>query len=64
MHMSTTIHNRRQASAWLRRFDPQAPKGGDIAPDFALGDPSGERTVRLSDFRGDRPAALVFGSFT
>jgi len=41
-----------------------APKVGDLAPDFELQDPSGETAVRLSDFRGTRPVALVFGSYT
>ncbi|HKQ60226.1 MAG TPA: hypothetical protein VJS92_03010 [Candidatus Polarisedimenticolaceae bacterium] len=38
---------------------------GSLAPDFELerlGQPAGR--VRLSAFRGDRPVALVFGSFT
>ena len=38
---------------------------GDKAPDFDLplaNDP--KRTVRLSSFRGKRPVALIFGSYT
>ena len=37
---------------------------GDPAPDFVLPlrDNSGE--VRLSDFRGERPVVLIFGSYT
>ena len=41
-----------------------APKHGDIATDFELYDINGENPVRLSDFRGKKPVALVFGSFT
>ena len=37
---------------------------GDHAPDFELQGPSGVTRVRLSDFRGERPVALVFGSYT
>jgi len=50
--------------AWHKRYGPLAPKEGDVAPDFELRDVNGENPVRLSDFRGKRPVALVFGSFT
>lgn len=40
------------------------PKAGDPAPDFALPTYDRKRTVRLSDYRGSKPVALVFGSFT
>ena len=39
-------------------------KIGDMAPDFELKVRGEDRTLRLSDLRGDRPVALVFGSFT
>ena len=41
-----------------------APKAGDLAPDFTLSDISGTDSVTLSDFRGKKPVALIFGSFT
>ena len=59
-----TLKNRREANAWQRRFDPLAPKVGDLAPDFALHDVRGLEQVRLSNFRGKKPVALIFGSFT
>jgi hypothetical protein len=37
---------------------------GDLAPDFTLKSPDGKKTIRLSDFRGKKPVALVFGSYT
>jgi len=59
---------------------PKAPKVGSHAPDFELevvvdvsrlghakeaGDkPKKPETVRLSAFRGKRPVALIFGSYT
>jgi hypothetical protein len=49
---------------WQLANDERSPKVGDIAPDFELQDPSGERTVRLSNYFGKRPVALVFGSYT
>jgi len=49
---------------WQLSNDPSSPKVGDLAPDFALADPTGTRSARLSDFRGKRPVALVFGSYT
>lgn len=37
---------------------------GDPAPDFDLKVRGEDRTIRLSDYRGQKPVALVFGSFT
>ena len=41
-------------------------KEGDAAPDFSLRVMKGkaEEKVTLSDFQGDRPVALIFGSYT
>ena len=50
--------------AWQEKFDALAPKVGDIAPDFTLYDVNGENRVSLSDFRGRKPMALIFGSYT
>lgn len=41
-----------------------APAPGDAAPDFTLRTPTGEATVKLSSFRGDKPVVLIFGSFS
>lgn len=49
---------------WQLANDLEAPKVGELAPDFELQDPSGRVSVRLADFRGVRPVALVFGSYT
>lgn len=62
--MSGTIKNREEAKAWHERYDPLAPKVGEVAPDFELCDVRGENSIRLSDSRGTRPVALIFGSFT
>ena len=45
-------------------LDKKAPKAGDPAPDFTLWDIRGANSVSLSDFQGNKPVALVFGSFT
>ncbi len=37
---------------------------GDEAPDFELRYKKSEETVRLSSFRGEKPVALIFGSYT
>ena len=55
---------RKKSKIWQDEFGPLAPKVGDIAPDFELKDISGENSVNLSDFRGQKPVALIFGSFT
>ncbi len=62
--MSGTIESKEAARAWRAHHEPLAPKAGDMAPDFELRDPAGKEAVRLSSFRGKRPVALVFGSFT
>ena len=46
------------------KLDKKAPKSGDLAPDFTLSDVTGTESVTLSDFRGKKPVALVFGSYT
>jgi len=47
-----------------KELNMDAPKEGDMAPDFTLYDSSGAESITLSDFRGKKPVALVFGSFT
>ena len=47
-----------------KALDAEAPRAGDVAPDFTLYDIQGRDSVTLSDFRGEKPVALVFGSFT
>jgi hypothetical protein len=46
----------------LRGPDPL--KVGDAAPDFTLRSPLGTPEMTLSQFRGKRPVALIFGSYT
>jgi len=47
-----------------KELDAKAPRAGDIAPDFTLYDIEGKDSVTLSEFRGKKPIALVFGSYT
>jgi len=47
-----------------KELDRYSPKVGELAPDFTLSDTTGRVSVRLSDFRGKKPVALVFGSYT
>ena len=42
----------------------EPPKVGDPAPDFALKTRDGTETIRLSQFRDDRPVVIIFGSWT
>ena len=39
-------------------------QAGDAAPDFELLTHDKSAGVRLSDFRGEKPVVLVFGSYT
>ena len=41
-----------------------SPNEGELAPDFELPTLDGKSTVRLSDFQGKAPVALIFGSFS
>lgn len=48
-----------------RRERPRAPEAGKRAPDFTLpvkADP--KKTETLSSYRGKKPVALIFGSYT
>jgi len=55
-----------------RAFEASADRGepasgakvGTVAPDFNLSPPAGGEAVTLSSFKGDRPVALIFGSYT
>ena len=42
----------------------EAPTVGEDAPDFTLETKDGSGSIRLSQFEGDRPVVLVFGSWT
>ena len=55
---------RRKIMGRQKNLDHQAPKLGDVAPDFTLHDITGTEAVSLSDYRGKKPVALIFGSFT
>lgn len=59
-----TIKDRGEATSWQQEHDARAPTRGDEAPDFELRDAAGANPVRLSGLLGDKPVALVFGSFT
>jgi hypothetical protein len=44
--------------------DEMGPQVGEYPPDFSLKRLDADTRVRLSSFRGKRPVALVFGSYT
>ncbi len=48
----------------VREREAGLPGIGDPAPDFALPLRGGGGTVQLSHYRGKRPVALIFGSYT
>jgi peroxiredoxin len=59
-----TIKFRNNELAWQKKYNINAPKKGALAPDFELADVDCKNTVQLSDFRDQKPVALIFGSFT
>jgi hypothetical protein len=62
--MSRADEIRKEFKLWQEHYDALAPKGGDMAPDFELRDTNNENPMRLSDFQGQKPVALIFGSYT
>ncbi len=62
--MVNMIKYRKEHMDWQKKFDALAPNAGNTAPDFRLRDVNDENPVRLSDFRGRKPVALIFGSYT
>jgi len=58
------LKNRRKLMKRQKGLNQLAPKAGDMAPDFTLQNIAGTETITLSDFRGQKPVALIFGSYT
>jgi len=54
----------RMPQAGSNANDGLAAQQGDLAPDFTLASTDGDTTYTLSSFRGDRPVAMIFGSYT
>ncbi len=48
---------------WQKLHDANAPKVGDLAPDFELSPTRGDEVLRLSSLHG-KPIALIFDNFT
>ena len=49
---------------FLAARETLAPEIGSIAPDFKLPRLGSAEMVQLSSFRGRKPVALIFGSYT
>ena len=47
-----------------RTARPEPPEEGTRAPDFTLASPEGGDPITLSSFAGNKPVALIFGSYT
>ena len=56
--------NLRQAMAAVVARDEMGPLVGEVPQDFNLKLSGSEERVRLSSFKGHRPVALIFGSYT
>ncbi len=59
-----TLRSQPEAIATLCARERFALRAGDDAPDFTLSPPGGGEPFTLSSMRGERPVALVFGSYT
>jgi len=58
------IKMQRKAKARQKEVEAFSPKKGDIATDFQVYDINSDEVVSLSSFKGKKPVALIFGSFT
>ena len=54
----------RQAMEAVVQRDEMGPHAGDVPPNFNLKLMGSENRVRLSSFKGQKPVALIFGSYT
>ena len=54
----------RQAMETVVQRDEMGPHAGDVPPNFNLRLMGSENRVRLSSFKGQKPVALIFGSYT
>ena len=54
----------RQAMEAVAQRDEMGPNVGDVPLDFSLKLVGSEERVRLSSFKGQKPVALIFGSYT
>jgi hypothetical protein len=54
----------RQAMEAVVQRDEMGPNVGDVPLDFSLKLVGSEESVRLSSFKGQKPVALIFGSYT
>ena len=58
-------HSNRHRGGRDRHGNGKAPRTGQVAPDFELTHVQDEsKTIKLSDFAGKKPVALLFGSCT
>jgi len=58
------VEQRASFMRFLSERETHAPAVGSSAPDFELPKLGGGQKIRLSDFRGHKPVALIFGSYT
>lgn len=56
--------NRRMGEIPEKYKNDGAPQVGDVAYLFKLKTVEGDREVDLASFKGDRPVAIFFGSYT
>ena len=54
----------RQAMEAVALRDDMGPHAGEVPTDFNLKRVGSEDRVRLSSFKGKKPVALIFGSYT
>ena len=54
----------RQGMEAVVQRDEMGPHAGDVPPNFNLKLMGSENRVRLSSFKGQKPVALIFGSYT
>jgi hypothetical protein len=62
--VTKVIKYRTIETTWQKQQNRIVPKIGERATDFEVTSYDNTHTIRLSDFRGEKPVALLFGSYT
>ena len=64
LHLNASRDREENAADFLIAENDPGPKVNEAAPDFELADANTGKKLRLSEFRGKSPVALIFGSYS
>ncbi len=58
-----TVSSREMAYKLVMQRESNAPRVGELAPEFSLNTTSGDKVVSLTELRQDKPVVLIMGSY-